>query len=466
MALPSEMFWRDRGGKEDGAVFLVTENEEFRYADIFARADAIWQGRAPGVSAILCDRGIETIAAYLGALRQGVVPLLLDANLRDEAFKRTIADHRPDYIFAPQSRLLEGYAPLTQVGASLLSGKSARDGIVPHSDLALLLPTSGSTGDSKCVRISHDALNACALAICDYLAMNPARRCVLALPLHYSYGLSVLNITIASRASIVLTDKSILDRAFWQLIEDAGVTDFSGVPFMYETLRRMKFTPGVLAALQCVTQAGGRLDPRITKHFRELFGAAGIRYFTMYGQTEASPRISYLPPEKAEEKEGSVGIPISCGEARIAETGAASGEGELLYVGRNVCMGYARVREDIALGDELNGQLHTGDQVRIDDDGFIYIVGRRKRFIKLHGISVNLDHVESVLKGYDIACAVVGGDNRILICYCDKPAELLSEIVTRNFNFHPSTVRYAAIDNVPLNASGKPDYMALAERFP
>ena len=459
------MFWRDRGDGQDDAVFLVTETEEFRYADIFRRADAIWRGRARGVAAILCDRGIETITAYLGALRQGIVPLLLDAELRDEALKRTIADHRTDYIFAPQSRSLEGYTPLIHAGDSVLLERTSQDGIVPHPDLALLLPTSGSTGDSKCVRISHDALNACTLAICDYLAMNSARRCILALPLHYSYGLSVLNITIASRASMVLTDRSILDRAFWQQVEDKGITDFSGVPFMYETLRRMKFTPGVLAALQCVTQAGGRLDPRITKHFRELFAAAGIRYFTMYGQTEASPRISYLPPEKAEEKEGSVGIPISCGQARIAETGAASGEGELLYVGRNVCMGYARRREDIALGDELQGRLLTGDQARIDDDGFIYIVGRRKRFIKLHGISVNLDHVESILKGYDIACAVVGGDNRIVICYCDKPAEFLSEIVTRNFNFHPSTVRYIVIDAVPLNASGKPDYMALAEQF-
>jgi acyl-CoA synthetase (AMP-forming)/AMP-acid ligase II len=459
------MFWHDRGGREDDAVFLVTENKEFRYADIFARADAVWKGRAPGVAAILCDRGIETIAAYLGALRQGIVPLLLDADLRDEALRRTIADHRPDYIFAPHPRDLAGYVPLERIGAGHLLEKSARDRIVPHPDLALLLPTSGSTGDSKCVRISRQALNACTLAICDYLAMNPARRCILALPLHYSYGLSVLNITIASRASLVLTGSSILDRAFWQLIEDKGVTDFSGVPFMYETLRRMKFTPGVLGALRCVTQAGGRLDPRLTRHFRELFGAAGIRYFTMYGQTEASPRISYLPPERAQEKEGSVGIPISCGEARIAETGAPRGEGELIYIGENVCMGYARKREDITLGDEFKGRLHTGDQVRIDDDGFIYVVGRRKRFIKLHGISVNLDHVESVLKSYDIACAVVGGDNRIAICYRDQTAEALSEIVARNFNFHPSTVRYAVIDEVPLNASGKPDYMALTERY-
>ncbi|MBY6081859.1 AMP-binding protein [Ruegeria arenilitoris] len=456
MSRSETWFWE--GAETLTAPALLTPAGALSYADLTTQADALFAGLPRGLVAILCDKTATTIIAYLGALRAGQVPLLLDADLQPTPLARTISAYAPEFVVAPSAVSLDGYSPLKTIGgASVLCAETA-SGPAPHSDLALLLPTSGSTGDPKCVRLSHRAIDSCTRAICDYLAMAPERRTVSLLPFHYSYGLSVLNITLASRASMVITDASVLSRDLWALVEAEGITDFSGVPFMFETLRRMRFSQDVLETLRCVTQAGGRLDPKLTRHFRTLFSQARIPYFTMYGQTEAAPRISYLSPEMAEEKEGSVGIPISCGTAEIAETGAATGEGELLYRGPNVCMGYARSRADVALGDMLEGALLTGDHVSIDADGYITIVGRRARFIKVHGISVNLDHVETVLKAAGHSALVVGKENRVLVLHTPADTDRLAATMVENFTFHPSVVRYTEVVELPLTASGKPDY--------
>ncbi len=476
MASASDPFWHSPAAEDLARPCLLTEDRVLTYGEVFTAADALWQaaagdsGPSGGVAVILCDKTVETILAYLGALRAGVVPLMLDAASRPEALERAFLAYQPDYIFSPAEGFSRaGFSLAASLGPAQLwrvqAQDQAQDATPPHPDLALLLPTSGSTGDPKCVRVSHSSLQSCTAAICDYLAMDCARRTVSLLPLHYSYGLSVLHITLAARASMVVTARSVLDRALWTMVEELGITDLSGVPFMFEALRRMKFSEAVLTQLTCVTQAGGRLDPKITRHFRSLFGAAGVKYFTMYGQTEASPRIAYLPPEYAEAKEGSVGIPLACGRAEIAETGATEGEGELVYSGPNVALGYALSRADLALGDTFQGRLYTGDQVRIDADGFIFIIGRRKRFIKLQGMSVNLDHVESLLKAQEIDCLVIGRENRMTVCYTGPQAAHLAEVLDRNFAFHPSTLKLQPVEAMPLNASGKPDYARLSDAY-
>ena len=460
------MFWESCDPQLDAKPCLIDGATVWTYQEVFAAADALYEAQEPGVVALLCDRTVDTVVAYLGALRKGCVPLLLDAGLRPEALARALDAYTPDFVFAAESALPGNWDVVRGFGdGTLFAAKGGQSRPPLHPDLTLLLPTSGSTGDPKCVRLSARNIQSCTDDICRYLAMTSDRRAISLLPLHYSYGLSVLHSVLNSRASFVVTRLTVLDRDFWTLMEEAGVTDFSAVPFIFETIRRMRLSEGVLNTLQCVTQAGGRLDPRFTRHFSEIFAAAGIRYFTMYGQTEASPRISYLPPEAAAEKLGSVGVPLSCGEVMLAETGAASGEGELVYKGPNVCMGYARCRADLSAGDDLNGVLHTGDQARIDEDGYIFIVGRRKRFIKLQGTSVNLDYVETVLKSRDIECIVVGRENRILICHMQADDAVLARVMADNFTFHPSSGRYKNLPELPLNASGKPDYALVSEEY-
>lgn len=468
MALNFKPFWLDSDTDRDAQIFLVGETRGIvaqSYAEVFANGDALMGGLPRGVAAIMCEKSIATVTAYFGALRSGLVPLMLDANAKPAALQSIFTAYRPDYVFDAQGYEHENYEPVARLAGATLSVTKTLYGPAPHPDLAVLLATSGSTGDPKFVRLSYASVDACTQSICNYLDLTSERRCISLLPLHYSYGLSVLNTVAARRASFVMSDLSVLDKTFWPMMAEQGVTDISGVPFIFEILRRTRIPCEVLERLVCVTQAGGRLDPKLTRYFHEIFAAANVRYFTMYGQTEASPRISYLPPEHATDKEGSVGIPISCGEAFIAETGATSGEGELLFRGRNVALGYAYSREDVALGDEFRGSLLTGDNVRIDDDGFIYITGRRKRFVKLQGISVNLDHIESVLKGAGLNCVVVGRENLIITCYADCEGPEVSAVVGENFSFHPSNLRLQKLDAIPMNSNDKPDYTSIGLQF-
>lgn len=466
MVSNSKMFWKNRDAQADSRIFLESSGESYTFSDVFGFADEVYNGTSGGVVLLLCDKNIETIVGYVGALRNNLVPMLLDANIKNEALQRNITAYKPRYIYAANGRPdLLGYSPCREFGNHSLYQSTLDASYSIHDELKLLIPTSGSTGDPKCVRLSGNNIISCTTSVCEYLKMEVERCSISLLPIHYSFGLSVLHNALNSRSRYVLTKLSVIDREFWKIMEDERVTDFSAVPFIYETLRRINIPPSVMNNLVCATQAGGRLQPKFTQFFAELFAANEVDYFTMYGQTEASPRISYLPPEFALEKLGSVGVPISCGKAFIAETQERVGEGELLYRGPNVCLGYANSHQQLALGNEQNGELRTGDQVSIDNEGFIYIVGRRKRFVKVQGISVNLDHLEGILKSKNIECSVVGTENKVVVCYKDFQKEGLESIMKENFNFHPSTLKYVEMEAIPLNSSGKPDYKVLSETY-
>lgn len=463
MALNSKNFWES--GRNDNTTFLIDGTRKLSYEQVFAKSDALFSDLQRGTVAIFCEKNVGTVSAYIGCLRNGLIPLLIDASSKPAAVERILYAYQPRYMFGPNYIGEQHYRPIKTFEGCVLYEKKLRCDQVISDELALLLGTSGSTGDPKFVRLSYKSLSSCTNSINEYLGMERSRRCISLLPFQYSYGLSVLNSVAASRASMVLTNLSVLDKDLWAIISEQCVTDISAVPFMFEIMQRINFTPSVLENLQCVTQAGGRLDPKITKRMIQKFAPHDIKYFTMYGQTEASPRISYVPCDQAIEKIGSVGVPISCGNAYIAETGRPVGEGELVFTGSNVALGYAESVRDLALGDKFNGKLKTGDQVRIDEDGFIYIIGRRKRFVKLQGVSVNLDHVESVLKANDIDCLVIGKENKLVVCHAETKGFDINAIMNENFSLHTSNIRTEQIDTIPYNSNGKPDYLLLQNKF-
>lgn len=456
------MFWRDRDQGSDARTFLTTQDRALSFAQVFAASDRLYKRCTRSVVVLLCDRSPETVIAYVGALRAGLVPLLVDATAAPAVIMRTLEAYRPAYLFSPAGMAPDSFALHANIGAkaALFAATQAEQAAL-HPDLTLLIPTSGSTGDPKSVRITARNLQSCTDAICDYLAMAEDRIAVSLLPLHYSYGLSVLHNVMNVRGRIAMTELSVLDRGFLGFCEDQGVTDIAGVPFIFDILRRARLPEGLTRSLVCVTQAGGRLDPLVTKHFLERFAGTHTRYFTMYGQTEAAPRIAYVPPEAAIEKLGSVGVPISCGRVRID----GEGEGELVYSGANVSMGYALGHGDLSRADDFQGTLRTGDLATIDTDGFITITGRLKRFVKLHGTSVNLDHLESVLKSAGIDCIVVGRENRVIVCYRGSDPGEVSAAISCNFSFHPSTVALREVDPLPRTAAGKPDYVSALNAY-
>jgi acyl carrier protein len=335
-----------------------------------------------------------------------------------------------------------------------------------HPDLALLLPTSGTTGEPKLVRLSHENIDSNARAISDYLQLSRDDRAITSLPWHYSYGLSVVHSTLASGGCLVLTDQSVGDPAFWTTFADHFCTSFAGVPYSFEILDRAGFlNRPAPQSLRHFTVAGGRLAPEKVKAFADWAAPQERLFYVMYGQTEASPRIAYLPPELAAEHPDCIGVPIPGGELRIAHSGGEQSvpgqAGELIYRGPNVMMGYAISGDDLAKGGELK-ELRTGDLAVQDANGLFRIVGRASRISKLFGLRISLDDLETRLREIGQPAWVAANDEAIVACMPEaKDASLAAATIADLLAIPPSVVYVIAGAGVPLLPSGKVDYASI-----
>lgn len=417
--------------------------------------------------ALVIDNSPASIACYLAALRCGHAVLLLnalvDAGLREELFNQ----YHPELILLPKILdLPAAYALDSEHGGFHCAVARKTLGEPIHQDTAVLLTTSGTTGSPKLVRLSYRNIQSNAEAIVSSLDITPTEIAVTSLPFSYSYGLSVLNSHLLAGASLVCTDASLLTREFWKLFNECGCTSFAGVPYSYMMLERLGFDRMVLPSLRTMTQAGGRLAKEKVQYFSEVAKKAGCRFFVMYGQTEAAPRISCLPWESLQEKAGSVGIAIPGGVLRITGVGSSNlkpfEEGEIVYEGPNVMMGYAESRSDLSKGDELCGVLATGDIGYLDSEGFLFITGRLKRFIKIYGLRLNLDDVEKMLEGallMPVAC--VGRDDQLHLLLESNNQKLLQEsrqLIASLYHIHHSTLQVHLTSSIPVTATGKKDY--------
>ena len=451
----------------DNNTFIVHGDISYSYNDIFKQGDCLFENNEKEIVLILCDKNVETIVSYVAAIRHNKVPLLVDKNYKPELLTSFIKNYQPTYIITGTNidlELLE-YNRCTNKSDIVMFQRNVTVPSDIFDELALLIPTSGSTGDPKCVRISGKNIDSCTESICEYLNFDQDRVSISLLPIHYSYGLSVLHNTIYKSAKYVISTRTILEKEIWNDIEDHQVTDFSGVPFTMKILKRLKLDYHKIRSLKYVMQAGGYLPESFSNYFYEEFGNHQIKYFTMYGQTEASPRISFLSSEDSERKLGSAGKAISCGRLSIGVDRAKVGIGELVYEGPNVSLGYAENSADLSKGDEFNGILFTGDIVELDEDGFIKIVGRKKRFIKINGTSVNLDKIEKDLGETFAGVAVVGKDDKLVLILSEVIDIDLRKIVTQKYGFNKMNVKVFNVECIPFNSSGKTDYKLLNEQY-
>ncbi|HVF33238.1 MAG TPA: AMP-binding protein [Acidimicrobiales bacterium] len=385
---------------------------------------------------------VDTVVAELACLRGGHPVLLVPPG-------------------PPAAALVAAYDPDVVVrGASLehrRAGASAHD---LHPDLALLLSTSGSTGAPKLVRLSHENLASNAEAIATSLGLDGAHRAVTSLPLAYCYGLSVLHSHLAAGASMVLTERSVVDEGFWSTFRRHGATSFAGVPHTFDLLDRAGFADLDLPTLRYVTQAGGRLEPATVRRYAELGRRRGFDLVVMYGQTEATARMAYLPPHLAVDHPSCIGIAVPGGDLRLEDADPATGIGELVYSGPNVMLGYATGTADLALGRSAEGhRLRTGDLARRHDGGLFEVVGRRHRFVKPFGLRIDLDRIEGLLReaGVEAWCA---GDDRHLVLAVAPPCEAgrAAALVRDHTGLTVGAVHAHGVPALPRLANGKPDH--------
>lgn len=425
---------------------------------------------------LLCRNTPGTLLGYLSCLKTGAVPLLLDAHITPELLAGLIDVYRPAFCYVPGDLPPETRAVLKdaeirlELEDSVLLQAARHAGPELHPDLALLLTTSGSTGSPKLVRLTGRNLDANTKSIVEYLGITEEERPVTNLAMSYSYGMSIVNTHLYAGAPLVLTRRGVLERPFWDLVAREGVTSLAGVPYTYQMFRRAGLMEMDLPRLRTLTQAGGKLPETVHMTFARWAQDTGRRFFVMYGQTEAGPRMGYLPAQRAVEKCGSMGVPVPGGQIRLLdESGkeAAPGDvGEIVYRGENVSMGYAQRPEDLMLGDEWHGELHTGDMARQDEDGFYYIVGRKKRFVKLFGNRVNLDEAERLLMARfpELGVACVGRDDCLSVFLdsaAPETAQDAVECLSQALRFPARAFQARYIQAIPKNEAGKTQYTVL-----
>ena len=418
-----------------------------------------------GMAFCFCTNSIPAVVGYVGLIQAHIPTLLLDVEKNADLVQHLIDIYRPMYLWKPTSDNSPG-GVIYQNGNYALY-KCHDDDISIHSDLSLLLTTSGSTGSPKLVRITEENLTSNAESIIEYLHITENERAITSLPMYYSFGMSVINSHLHAGASIILTNDSILQPAFWKLVKEEKATSMAGVPYTYEMLRRLRLFRMDLPNLKTLTQAGGKLNAKFVKEYVEQAQACGKEFIVMYGQTEAAPRMSYLPFEKALEKYSSIGIAIPGGEFSIIGTNEEiiskpNVDGELVYKGANVCMGYAESIKDLAKGDDNKGVLHTGDIAHFDSDGYYYITGRLKRFVKIWGNRCNLDSIEQLVKKITLDCACVGDDNKVTVFITEKGIEdKILKYLSEKTGLNSIAFTIRVLDKIPKLDTGKLDYLSL-----
>lgn len=416
----------------------------------------------------LCKNEIGAMLGYLSFIEQGVVPVMLEASKDSDLMNKLLNLYKPSYIWLPLVDYVPEYGKIEYTAFEYALTSYCSDHIGLSSNLALLLTTSGSTGSPKLVRLSANNILSNALSIAEYLGITADERPITSLPMYYSYGLSVINSHLIKGATLLLTDKPIVQKEFWAFAKEQKATSMAGVPYTYEVLKRFRFFRMDLPEMKTMTQAGGKLNANLTKEYIEQAVTRGKKFVVMYGQTEATARMSYLPANKALEKYSSIGIAIPGGAfALIDEKGNEIAEpgkdGELVYRGPNVSLGYAECREDLSKEDENHGILYTGDIARKDIDGFYYITGRMRRFVKIYGNRVNLDAIEQLIKEITASCACVGIDDKITIFTTTSGIEeKIKSLLMKKTGLNSRAFTVQTIENIPKSSSGKVQYTELS----
>lgn len=453
------------------SVAIITDSlEEVSYSQLIQLADKFKKYfNEKCLIFSLSSNCLESVVGYIGFLRARVVPLLISYNIHPDLFDNLIKSYQPTFVWLPISKKfnLPDYNEVYSYRNYALYKSEFTPKLKINAELALLLSTSGSTGSPKLVRQSYKNITSNATSIAQYLNISSDDRPITTLPMSYTFGLSIINSHLLRGSTIILTDKTLVDKDFWTNLNMNKASTFSGVPFTFGMLKKLRFNRMNLSSIKYLTQAGGKLNENLVKEFAIECEKKGIEFIVMYGQCEATARMSYLPSKYTISKSGSIGFAIPGGtfllvnelEEEIVEEETV---GELVYKGDNVTMGYATNYNDLSKSDENQGILKTGDMAKRDCDGFYYIVGRKNRFLKIFGNRINLDEVEQILsnKGLNAVCA--GTDESLKIFITDKEKVMEAQVIASNYTgLHTSGFEVKFIDVIPRNEYGRVTYSLL-----
>jgi acyl-CoA synthetase (AMP-forming)/AMP-acid ligase II len=457
-------------GYQQELAIITDRNEHFYYCDLIEISEKIVShltGRS--LVFVFCENSIGSLAGYLAFTFNGHVSLMLNSRQDTGQVNKLINCYLPDYLWVKSSQVhsfTDTKIVFNFKNYVLLSlQKEATHEL--HKDLALLLPTSGSTGSPKYVKLSKNNILANAKSIATYLKLDKSQRPITSLPMYYSFGLSIINSHLISGSTILMTNMSLLQKEFWSFLSEGKATSISGTPYHFEILDRLNLENLNKTNISVMTHAGGRMEIDLLRKIAIYCNKYSVKFFSMYGQTEATARMSFVPPDKLFEKIGSIGRPIPGGYFELVDNlgriiNSTDKTGELVYKGANVCLGYALKREDLKKGDQNFQKLNTGDLAKSDTDGFYYIVGRKSRFVKIYGNRINLDDIEKITSNIYGNCACIGGEDSIVIyALLDNDKDEIRRYVSKKIGINRRAIHVRLIAEMPRNSNGKISYPEL-----
>jgi len=414
---------------------------------------------------LLIENNYESILFYISLLKSQNTIALINANIKTENLYELVKSYNPNTIVTKKNIEFKNYNQTLTFKNYYCYENKKKTNLNINDELFFLLTTSGSTGSSKYVRISYKNVEANTKSIVKFLKINNTDRLITTLPPDYTYGFSLLNTHLFKGSSIILNDYSIIQREFWDLLTKTKATTFGGVPYTFDLLKKIRFENYKISSLKYITQAGGKLSSESHKYFFDILKKKKIKFIIMYGATEATSRMSYLPWSDSGKKIGSIGIPIPGSSMEISKPDQKK-IGEIVFKGQNVSLGYANSYKDLIKGDINRGKLKTGDIGYKDSQGFFYIVARKKRFLKLLGYRINLDELELKLRKLTnykmIYCT--GNDNELVIHLDnDKIKNNLLLCLIKEFKINKNLVKFKIFKDLSLTNSGKINYKKLDE---
>jgi long-chain acyl-CoA synthetase len=442
---------------------------------------------------LLSDNSFFWVAAYLGALRAGCVSVPLSPSISSEDLKFVIEScsirwgffhgkvNREQLLVIPSEckivleaavKLPDGFRPAYVSFKDQLALTPARNSypdIDEGKDLAAIMFTSGSTSKPRGVMVSHRNIISNTSSILEYLELTSRDRIMAVLPFFYCFGTSLLHTHLRAGGSVVVDPRFMFPDKVLVRMQETGCTGFAGVPSHYQILlRKSSFTKMQFPALRYVQQAGGKLADAMIRELREALPT--VKVFVMYGQTEATARLSYLPPALLDKKLGSIGKGLPGTRLRVVDENGAPvrpGQvGEIVAEGDNIALGYWDVEVEDALAFRA-GSLYTGDLATVDDDGFIFIVDRSKDILKCGGKRSPCREVEDALLEFDdlVEAAVIGVPDDLLgeavkafIVPRKKDGSLIERLQTFCLQRLPSHLipkEIVVLDELPKGSGGK-----------
>jgi len=397
---------------------------------------------------LISDNSISSILGYVSFLKNNHTTLIVDKNFDIKYLENIIKIYCPKYIFSPEALFLKKISlkKIYKIDKFTLFKNCRYKTKKIHPKNFILLSTSGTTGNPKFVRISKKNISSNTNKIIKYLNINSNHTTITTMPMSYSYGMSIINTHLEKGAKIVVNNNTILERKFWEKLNEHKVNSFGGVPTFYEYLEKLKFEKFDTKYLKYLTQAGGKMKESQFTYLSKICNLKKIKFYTMYGQTEASPRMSYLNPRKILIKKGSIGKPLMGSKFYLIDENKKIikkpyTNGELIFKGSNVSLGYAKNINDLKKGDQNNKLLYTGDIAYRDKDDYYYIVGRKSRFIKLYGIRLNLEDIEKLLANHKVIAHCFSENDKLFVKTKGKANEMkIKKILNDKFRIRPSEI--------------------------